>query len=95
MKKHAIADPLLNIQAFVDGTRGQITIGEIPPIRSAALAAVDIPHRMVSGCHWAITSFSFDDVDAAGNETMTQGALRERERGLTPYRRDTLARAGH
>ena len=40
MKKHAIADPLLNIQAFVDGTRGQITIGEIPPIRSAALAAV-------------------------------------------------------
>lgn len=33
-------DPFKNIQAFVDGTRGQITIGEIPPIRSAALAAV-------------------------------------------------------
>lgn len=40
MKKPAATDPLRNIQAFVDGTRGQITIGEIPPIRSAALAAV-------------------------------------------------------
>jgi hypothetical protein len=39
-KTSSIADPLQNIQAFVDGTRGQITIGEIPPIRSAALAAV-------------------------------------------------------
>ena len=28
-----------NIQAFLDDSRGQITIGEIPPIRSAALAA--------------------------------------------------------
>jgi hypothetical protein len=40
MKKPVTADPLRHIQAFVDGTRGQITIGEIPPIRSAALAAV-------------------------------------------------------
>ena len=40
MKKPAATDPLRNIQDFVDGTRGQITIGEIPPIRSAALAAV-------------------------------------------------------
>jgi hypothetical protein len=30
---------LANIQAFLDDTHGQITIGEIPPIRSAALAA--------------------------------------------------------
>lgn len=29
-----------HIQAFLDDTRGQITIGEIPPIRRAALAAV-------------------------------------------------------
>lgn len=28
-----------NIQSFLDSTRGQITIGEIPPIRRAALAA--------------------------------------------------------
>ena len=40
MKNPATADPLRNIQAFIDGTRGQITIGEIPPVRSAALAAV-------------------------------------------------------
>ena len=30
---------LSNIQSFLDNTRGQITIGEIPPIRRAALAA--------------------------------------------------------
>ena len=30
---------LANIQAFLDYTHGQITIGEIPPIRSAAPAA--------------------------------------------------------
>ena len=41
MKKPTAADvPFRNIEAFVDGTRGQITIGEIPPIRSAVLAAV-------------------------------------------------------
>jgi len=28
-----------NIQAFLDGTRGQITIGRIPPVERAALAA--------------------------------------------------------
>jgi hypothetical protein len=40
MKTPVTTDPLRHIQSFVDGTRGQITIGEIPPIRSAALAAV-------------------------------------------------------
>jgi len=41
MKKTTAADGTFNnIEAFVDGTRGQITIGEIPPIRSAVLAAV-------------------------------------------------------
>ena len=39
-KPTAVDDPPRNIQSFVDGTRGQITIGEIPPIRSAVLAAV-------------------------------------------------------
>jgi hypothetical protein len=33
------AATLGNIQSFLDNTRGQITIGEIPPIRRAALAA--------------------------------------------------------
>jgi len=41
MKKSTAADlPFRNIEAFVDVTRSQITIGEIPPIRSAVLAAV-------------------------------------------------------
>jgi hypothetical protein len=31
--------PFENIQRFLDSARGQITIGEIPPIRRAALAA--------------------------------------------------------
>ncbi|MGB6450869.1 MAG: hypothetical protein WBE92_08970 [Steroidobacteraceae bacterium] len=31
--------PLSHLQSFLDDTRGQITIGEIPPIRRAALAA--------------------------------------------------------
>ena len=40
MKNPDTIDPLRNIQSFIDGTRGQVTIGEIPPIRSAALAAI-------------------------------------------------------
>ena len=32
--------PFAHMQAFLDQTKGQITIGEIPPIRRAALAAV-------------------------------------------------------
>lgn len=37
--KKASTATLGNIQSFLDNTRGQITIGEIPPIRRAALAA--------------------------------------------------------
>jgi len=40
MKKAALSiGPFQNIQDFLDDTGGQITIGEIPPIRSAALAS--------------------------------------------------------
>ena len=38
-KTTSLTGSLANIQAFLDDTHGQITIGEIPPIRSAALAA--------------------------------------------------------
>lgn len=38
-KKTSMTSSLNNIQSFLDNTRGQITIGEIPPIRRAALAA--------------------------------------------------------
>jgi len=39
-----------HIQAFLDDTRGQITIGEIPPIRRAALAAVGKKARVALVC---------------------------------------------
>ena len=39
-----------NIQAFLDNTRGQITIGEIPPIRRAALAAQGKKARVALVC---------------------------------------------
>jgi hypothetical protein len=38
-KKPSLTSSLKNIQSFLDNTRGQITIGEIPPIRRAVLAA--------------------------------------------------------
>ena len=38
-KKTSLTASFNNIQYFLDDTRGQITIGEIPPIRRAALAA--------------------------------------------------------
>jgi hypothetical protein len=39
-----------HIQAFLNNTRGQITIGEIPPIRRAALAAVGKKARVALVC---------------------------------------------
>jgi len=39
-----------HIQAFFGTTRGQITIGEIPPIRRAALAAVGKKARVALVC---------------------------------------------
>ena len=39
-----------HIQAFLDRTRGQLTIGEIPPIRRAALAAVGKKVRVALVC---------------------------------------------
>jgi hypothetical protein len=38
-KTNSFTGSFANIQAFLDDTHGQITIGETPPIRSAALAA--------------------------------------------------------
>lgn len=39
-----------NIQSFLDNTHGQITIGEIPPIRRAALAAQGKKVRVALVC---------------------------------------------
>ena len=40
MSKQTSHVSFAHMQAFLDKTRGQITIGEIPPIERAALAAV-------------------------------------------------------
>lgn len=45
-----VAGGFEHIQAFFDTTRGQITIGEIPPIRRAALAAVGKKARVALVC---------------------------------------------
>jgi hypothetical protein len=50
MNKPSHLAPLGHIQAFLDDTRGQITIGEIPPIRRAALAAVGKKARVALVC---------------------------------------------
>jgi hypothetical protein len=42
--------PFKNIQAFLDKSRGQITIGEIPPIRRATLAAEGKKVRVALVC---------------------------------------------
>jgi len=39
-----------HIQSFLEKTRGQLTIGEIPPIRRAALAAVGKKVRVALVC---------------------------------------------
>jgi hypothetical protein len=41
---------LRHIQAFLDNSRGQITIGEIPPIRRATLAAEGKKVRVALVC---------------------------------------------
>ena len=46
----AADDRYEHIQAFFDTTRGQLTIGEIPPIRRAALAAVGKKVRVALVC---------------------------------------------
>jgi hypothetical protein len=46
----ATAKRFEHIQSFVETTRGQVTIGEIPPIRRAALAAVGKKVRVALVC---------------------------------------------
>jgi hypothetical protein len=50
MSKPPRTTSLGNIQSFLDDTRGQITIGEIPPIRRAALAAQGKKARVALVC---------------------------------------------
>jgi hypothetical protein len=66
----------VNMQAFLDKTRGQITIGEIPPIERAALAAVG------KRVHVALLSRDgetmgqlLERLDAALGKVMTDGSV--------------------
>jgi hypothetical protein len=46
----AVSERFEHIQVFLDTTRGQLTLGEIPPIRRAALAAVGKKVRVALVC---------------------------------------------
>jgi hypothetical protein len=50
MKDKSNSLSLDNLQSFLDNTRGQITLGEIPPIRRAALAAQGKKVRVALVC---------------------------------------------
>jgi len=65
-----------HIQAFLDGTRGQITIGEIPPIRRAALAAEGKKVRvaLVSRDHETIAQL-LERLDAELAKAMAQDSV--------------------
>lgn len=49
-KENSNSLSLDNLQSFLDNTRGQITLGEIPPIRRAALAAQGKKVRVALVC---------------------------------------------
>jgi hypothetical protein len=65
-----------NIQAFLDDSRGQITIGEIPPIRRAALAAEGKKARVALVCRDDETiSDLLQRLDASLGKAMAQNTV--------------------
>jgi hypothetical protein len=65
-----------NIQTFLDETRGQITIGEIPPIRRAALAAEGKKARVALVCRDAETiSELLQRLDASLGKAMAENTV--------------------
>ena len=65
-----------HIQAFLDNTRGQITIGEIPPIRRAALAAEGKKARAALVCRDDETvSELLQRLDASLGKAMAQNTV--------------------
>lgn len=68
--------PLSHLQAFLDETRGQITIGEIPPIRRAALAAEGKKARVaLVGRDGETIAQLLERLDAAVGRTMAEGTV--------------------
>jgi hypothetical protein len=68
--------PLGHLQAFLDDTRGQITIGEIPPIRRAALAAQGKKARVaLVGRDGETIAQLLERLDSALGKVMAEGAV--------------------
>jgi len=69
-------DPLSHLQSFLDDTRGQITIGEIPPIRRAALAAEGKKARVaLVGRDGETIAQLLERLNSALGEAMAQGSV--------------------
>jgi hypothetical protein len=65
-----------NIQSFLDDTRGQITIGEIPPIHRAALAAEGKKARVALVCrHGETVGQLLERLDAALGKAMAENIV--------------------
>ena len=67
---------LSNLQSFLDNTRGQVTIGEIPPIRRAVLAAVGKKARvaLVAGDGETVAQL-LERLDAALGRAMAENSV--------------------
>jgi hypothetical protein len=65
-----------HIQSFLDNTRGQVTIGEIPPIRRAALAAQGKNARVALVCKDGETITQLlERLDAALGKAMAEDTV--------------------
>ena len=68
--------PLGYLQAFLDDTRGQITIGEIPPIQRAALAAEGKKARVaLVGRDGETIAQLLERLDSALGKVMAEGTV--------------------
>jgi hypothetical protein len=68
--------PFANMQAFLDQTRGQFTLGEIPPIERAALAAVGKKvHVALLSRDGETMGHLLERLDAALGKVMADGSV--------------------
>lgn len=75
-KSRPSGTPLDHLQSFLDDTRGQITIGEIPPIRRAALAAQGKKARVaLVGRDGETVAQLLERLDAALGKAMAEDAV--------------------
>jgi hypothetical protein len=76
MNKPQSRNAFANIQAFLDDSRGQITIGEIPPIARAALAAEGKKPRVALVCREGESALQLlERLDAELAKAMAAGSV--------------------